>query len=116
MPDYLFTDGRYYIQAVEQMDENWTLMKEGLPGVPTKAEWLERNLDTGSVVGVDPFLMPGTQFSTLKASLDRVGMRLVAVEKKTCFALRKTPFIFVFFIFEVPIDLSSHCERLLGIK
>ena len=56
-------------------------MKEGLPGVPTKAEWLERNLETGSVVGVDPFLMPCTQFSTLKASLDRVGMRLVAVEK-----------------------------------
>ena len=81
MSALLFTDGRYYIQAVEQMDENWTLMKEGLPGVPTKAEWLERNLETGSVVGVDPFLMPCTQFSTLKASLDRVGMRLVAVEK-----------------------------------
>ena len=45
----LWTDGRYYLQAAEQMDENWTLMKEGLSGVPTKAEWLERNLETGAV-------------------------------------------------------------------
>ena len=25
----LWTDGRYYLQAEAQMDDNWTLMKEG---------------------------------------------------------------------------------------
>ncbi|KAG8332677.1 Xaa-Pro aminopeptidase 1 [Homalodisca vitripennis] len=25
----LWTDGRYFLQAADQMDENWTLMKEG---------------------------------------------------------------------------------------
>lgn len=25
----LWTDGRYYLQASQEMDENWTLMKEG---------------------------------------------------------------------------------------
>jgi len=25
----LWTDGRYFLQAAQQMDENWTLMKEG---------------------------------------------------------------------------------------
>ena len=28
----LWTDGRYFIQAEAQMDENWTLMKIGQPG------------------------------------------------------------------------------------
>lgn len=28
----LFTDGRYFLQASQQLDENWTLMKQGLPG------------------------------------------------------------------------------------
>ena len=81
MAALLWTDARYHLQAAEQLDENWTLMKEGLSGVPTKAEWLERNLDVGAVVGVDPFLIPSSQYSTLKASLDKAGMRLVAVEK-----------------------------------
>ena len=81
MAALLWTDGRYYLQAVEQMDENWTLMKEGLPGTPTRAEWLERNLEGGSVIGVDPFLISNSQFKTMKTSLDRAGMRLVPVEK-----------------------------------
>lgn len=25
----LWTDGRYYLQARQEMDENWTLMKQG---------------------------------------------------------------------------------------
>lgn len=36
----LFTDGRYFLQASEQLDSNWTLMKQGLPGVPTWQEYL----------------------------------------------------------------------------
>ncbi|KAF9397936.1 hypothetical protein BGZ94_006142, partial [Podila epigama] len=36
----LFTDGRYFVQASQQLDENWTLMKSGIPGVPTWQEYL----------------------------------------------------------------------------
>lgn len=32
----LWTDGRYYLQASQELDENWTLMKESLPGTPTQ--------------------------------------------------------------------------------
>lgn len=32
---YLFTDGRYFNQASQQIDANWSLMKQGLPDVPT---------------------------------------------------------------------------------
>ena len=36
----LFTDGRYFLQASQQLDSNWTLMKSGLPEVPTWQEYL----------------------------------------------------------------------------
>jgi hypothetical protein len=29
----MFTDGRYYLQARDEMDDNWTLMKLGIPGL-----------------------------------------------------------------------------------
>ena len=36
----LWTDGRYHLQAESQVDENWTVMKFGLPDVPKLEEWL----------------------------------------------------------------------------
>lgn len=36
----LWTDGRYYLQASQQLDDNWTLMKEGLPTTPSEGESL----------------------------------------------------------------------------
>lgn len=32
----MWTDGRYYLQATEQMDSNWMLMKEGDPATPKR--------------------------------------------------------------------------------
>ncbi|KAG9103611.1 hypothetical protein FRC06_009503, partial [Ceratobasidium sp. 370] len=32
---HLFTDGRYFLQAEQQLDSNWTLMKQGLPADAT---------------------------------------------------------------------------------
>ncbi len=40
----LFTDGRYFLQASQQLDPNWTLMKSGLPDVPTWQEYLVKVL------------------------------------------------------------------------
>ncbi|KAF9986386.1 hypothetical protein BGZ65_007811 [Modicella reniformis] len=53
----LFTDGRYFLQASQQLDSNWTLMKSGLPGVPTWQEYLVK----------------------LEAELSKVGSSLVPV-------------------------------------
>ncbi len=37
----LWTDSRYFTQAEEQLDcENWLLMRDGNPGVPTLINWL----------------------------------------------------------------------------
>lgn len=43
----LFTDGRYFLQASQQLDDqHWKLMKSGLPGVPTWQEYLVNVSDT----------------------------------------------------------------------
>lgn len=34
----LWTDGRYYLQASQQLDSSWKLMKEGLPDTPTQGQ------------------------------------------------------------------------------
>lgn len=39
----LWTDGRYYIQASEQLDSTqWTLMRSGTAGVPSLIDWIKK--------------------------------------------------------------------------
>ena len=50
----LWTDGRYFIQAQEQLrDTSILLMKAGQPGVPTIAEYLQEKLQESVKVGFD---------------------------------------------------------------
>ncbi|KAF5332129.1 hypothetical protein D9611_008071 [Ephemerocybe angulata] len=41
---YLFTDSRYFLQAGQQLDDNWELMKQGQPDVPTWQDFLHKNI------------------------------------------------------------------------
>ncbi|CAH1183392.1 unnamed protein product [Phaedon cochleariae] len=75
----LWTDGRYYLQASEQMDSSWTLMKEGLPTTPTKGEWLSKSLPKGSKIGVDPKVFSYNEFNPLQTKLESSGHKLVPV-------------------------------------
>ncbi|KAG0308876.1 hypothetical protein BGZ98_006374 [Dissophora globulifera] len=73
----LFTDGRYFLQASQQLDSNWTLMKSGLPEVPTWQEYLVKNLPAGSRIGIDPLVFTATDANKLEADLAKVGSTLV---------------------------------------
>ncbi|KAG5437158.1 hypothetical protein PCANB_001134 [Pneumocystis canis] len=53
----MFTDGRYFLQASQQLDKNWTLMKLGLPGVLTWQKWIIEQAKEGKTVGVDARLI-----------------------------------------------------------
>jgi len=54
----LWTDGRYFDQAEQQLDCNWILMKQGNRGVPTITEWLQEVLtDDEDRVAADPTLV-----------------------------------------------------------
>jgi len=51
---YLWTDGRYFLQAEDQLQGTGiTLMKIGQEGVPTVEEFLEKKLDAGQTLGFD---------------------------------------------------------------
>ncbi|XP_064599693.1 xaa-Pro aminopeptidase 1-like [Liolophura sinensis] len=75
----LWTDGRYYLQAEKQMDENWKLMKDGLPDTPSQGDWLIKVLPEGGRVGVDPFLLSTETWKPLSKQLRLAGHSLVPV-------------------------------------
>ncbi|KAG8853749.1 hypothetical protein FRB96_008003 [Tulasnella sp. 330] len=66
---YMFTDGRYFLQAAEQMDSNWTLMKQGLPDVPTWQDFLHKELPPNSRIGIDPTLIAASDAQSISSSL-----------------------------------------------
>lgn len=76
---YLFTDGRYFLQAEKQLDQNWTLMKQGLPDVPTWQEFLFKKLENRSRIGIDPTLIAASDAEDLKTSLELKESRLVSL-------------------------------------
>lgn len=75
----LWTDGRYYQQAMAELDppEAWTLMREGLLNTPTIAAWLASNLPPKSVVGADANLISYTEWARLHTSLTAAGHCLI---------------------------------------
>ncbi|XP_058127544.1 xaa-Pro aminopeptidase ApepP [Anopheles ziemanni] len=75
----LWTDGRYYQQATNQMDANWTLMKDGLPTTPSIDAWLAKTLQPGSKVGVDANLITAAAWTGLQSSLRTAGCTLLPV-------------------------------------
>lgn len=76
----MWTDGRYFLQAAQQMDKNWTLMKLGLKSTPTQEDWLINVLPEGSKVGVDPFIIAFDQWKVLSKALKNAGHDLVPVK------------------------------------
>ncbi|KJE88827.1 xaa-Pro aminopeptidase 1 [Capsaspora owczarzaki ATCC 30864] len=75
----LWTDGRYFLQAAQQLDANWTLKKLGLPDSEKQHEFLAKVLPAGSRVGCDPFLHSTLKYNKLRKDLQTVGLELVSV-------------------------------------
>lgn len=73
----LWTDGRYHQQAEQQLDEHWTLMKDGLPATPTMSNWLSNNLVAGDRVGVDGNLLSFRVWNPLHSELSSNGFYFV---------------------------------------
>lgn len=77
----LWTDGRYFQQAEMQLDQNWTLMKEGLPDTPTMVKWLQRNCKSGDRIGVDSNLMSTRAYNQLVSAFENEGCIVTAVKQ-----------------------------------
>ncbi|KAI0747142.1 Creatinase/aminopeptidase [Daedaleopsis nitida] len=76
---YLFTDGRYFLQASKQLDQNWTLMKQGFPDVPTWQEFLSKNLEKHSRIGIDPTLISASDADSIQKALQPKQSELVSM-------------------------------------
>ncbi|XP_024526213.1 probable Xaa-Pro aminopeptidase P [Selaginella moellendorffii] len=77
----LWTDGRYYLQAENQLGPEWTLMRGGSVGVPSYSEWLRDNLSAGSAVGIDPFLVTHEGAEELRRTLSAKEIQLTFVDR-----------------------------------
>lgn len=69
----LATDGRYFNQAAKELDENWTLLKQGLQDVPTWQEWAAGQSAGGKTVAVDSTLLPGSAAKKLNDQIRKSG-------------------------------------------
>jgi hypothetical protein len=52
-------------------------MRESLPETPSQSKWLVDNLETGSVVGVDPFIFSNSLWTAMEQELEVGGLKLV---------------------------------------
>ncbi|KIY73001.1 putative aminopeptidase P, cytoplasmic [Cylindrobasidium torrendii FP15055 ss-10] len=75
----LFTDGRYWLQASGQLDDNWTLMKQGALNVPTWQDYLSKSIPSDSLIGIDPTLIAASDATTIKTALAPRSSTLVPV-------------------------------------
>lgn len=50
---WLWTDGRYFTQAEQQISSDITLMKQGVTGVPTTLEFLKDHLNEDDILGMN---------------------------------------------------------------
>ncbi|KAH6826573.1 Metallopeptidase M24 family protein [Perilla frutescens var. hirtella] len=73
----LWTDGRYFLQAEQQLSSSWILMRAGNLGVPSTSEWLNGVLAPGSRVGIDPFLFSSDSAEELKEAISQKNHELV---------------------------------------
>lgn len=67
---YLWTDGRYFIQAAKQLKDGIQLMKMGQKGVPTIQEFLKAHVKDGDVIGFDGETMTCQFIFNLEDNLD----------------------------------------------
>ncbi|MBQ3107445.1 MAG: aminopeptidase P family N-terminal domain-containing protein, partial [Firmicutes bacterium] len=73
----LWTDGRYFLQAEEQLaGTGIDLYKMGEPGVPTAEAWLADHMAAGTVLALDGRVTEEAQYAQLEKSLKKAGILL----------------------------------------
>ncbi|XP_076078059.1 xaa-Pro aminopeptidase 1-like isoform X2 [Mytilus galloprovincialis] len=66
----LWTDGRYYLAAEDELDCNWILMRAGESDTPTMTKWLIDNLGaTNGTVGASPFFTSSSSWLSMESTL-----------------------------------------------
>lgn len=73
---FLWTDGRYHIQASQEINPSITLMKQGLPGVPTIKEFLKSKLQPKQILAFDGKVISTSLGKSLKEALPEITFKI----------------------------------------
>ncbi|MFT4096656.1 MAG: aminopeptidase P family protein [Rhodoblastus sp.] len=74
----VFVDGRYTIQAREQVDGNLFSIRDLVSDPPSR--WLAREAPKGAAIGYDPWLHTPAAVEALRKAAEEAGATLVAVD------------------------------------
>ncbi|KAK9874996.1 hypothetical protein WA026_005809 [Henosepilachna vigintioctopunctata] len=76
----LWTDGRYHLEADDQMSCDWLLMRSGQRDIPTMSEWLKKEFPKGGRIGVDPKLISEHMWQNLESDFKGTSIILTPIE------------------------------------
>ncbi|MBE5887782.1 MAG: aminopeptidase P family protein [Lachnospiraceae bacterium] len=101
----LWTDGRYFIQAAEQLEGTTvTLYKMGEEGVPTVDEYVEKALQEGQIIGFDGRVVNNTWGKKLSEIAEKKNGKLAVDEDLIDLIWTDRP------------ELSKEPVRILGVE
>ncbi|MBX9597826.1 MAG: aminopeptidase P family protein [Burkholderiales bacterium] len=76
---YLWTDGRYFLQAEQQLDSKYYTMMKQSGFTPETEQWIEENAH-GKRVGIDPRLVGVGRAKVLQNIMTSIGGELLVLE------------------------------------
>ncbi len=115
----LWTDGRYFIQAAQQLEGSGIdLMKMGEPGVPTVHEYIEKHLHKGDVLGFDGRMISARMAASLRRLADKAGASIACEDDLVGEIWQDRPALSAKPAFELPADVvgKSRAEKLMDLR
>ena len=115
----LWTDGRYFIQAAQQLEDSGIdLMKIGEPGVPTLNEYLEKHLQKGETLGFDGRVVSTRQEMGLRHIAEKCGASIACEDDLVGEIWADRPALSAEPAFELAAEVvgKSRAEKLMDLR
>ena len=114
-----WTDGRYFIQAADQLaGSGIDLMKMGEPGVPTLTDYLDKHLKKGMTFGFDGRVVSARMAARLRAIAEKRGAAIVCQDDLVGEVWTDRPALSAEPVRELPAELvgRSRGEKLADVR
>lgn len=115
----LWTDGRYFIQAAQQLEGSGIeLMKMGEPGVPTLNAYLEAHLEKGMTLGFDGRVVSTRLAEKLRTIAEKCGAAVACQDDLVGEVWTDRPALSAEPVRELPAELvgKSRAEKLMDVR
>ncbi len=115
----LWTDGRYFIQAAQQLEGTGIdLMKSGEPGVPPLTEYLEKHLQKGMTLGFDGRVVSARMADRLRAIAEKCGASIACEDDLVGEVWADRPALSAGKVTELSAEMvgQSRAEKLMNLR